>query len=69
MKLVFIFLSLWSSNAFAYLDPGTGSIILQASIAAIITAFYAVKTYWYIIKHYLSSKFSFFKKTASKDNE
>ena len=62
MKLIYIFLLLWANNAFAYLDPGTGSIIIQSSIAAIAAGFYALKTYWYNIKSYLSSKFSFFKK-------
>ena len=69
MKVVCIFLLLWANNAFAYLDPGTGSIIIQSSIAAIVAVFYAVKTYWYSIKSYLSSKLSFSKKNTNNDDE
>ena len=36
--------------AFAYLDPGTTSIILQGIIAAIVGATVVVKTYWYRLK-------------------
>lgn len=41
--LLFIF---YSSNAYAYLDPGTGGIILQAIfgiIAGVITFYYFLK--------------------------
>ncbi len=31
---------------FAYLDPGTGSIIIQAVIGAAVGAAVVVKTYW-----------------------
>jgi len=35
----------------AYLDPGTGSFIIQAVIAGIVGIGVAVKTYGYRIKH------------------
>ncbi len=41
--------------AYAYLDPGTGSIIIQSIIAFIAAGFYAVSVYWHKVK-------SFFKK-------
>ena len=31
----------------AYLDPGTGSMILQGLIAGIAVAWFTIKTYWY----------------------
>ena len=34
----------------AYLDGGTGSLILQATIAGALTAGYVVKTQWYALK-------------------
>ena len=37
-------------NAFAYLDPATGSIILQGLIAAVAAAGFVVKAYWYKIR-------------------
>ena len=33
----------------AYLDPGTGSMILQVIIGCIVGAAYAIKSYWYKI--------------------
>lgn len=35
-----------SSPFFAYLDPGTGSIILQSVIAGIFGAMIAIKVFW-----------------------
>ena len=31
---------------FAYLDPGSGSLVLQILIGGIAAGFFAVKTYW-----------------------
>lgn len=36
--------------AWAYLDPGTGSIILQGIIAGVAVAGLTIKTYWYKLK-------------------
>ncbi len=36
--------------AWAYLDPGTGSIILQGIIAGLAVAGLTIKTYWYKLK-------------------
>ena len=54
--LVFVFtLSLlWSQNAYAYLDPASGSIILQALVGALIGLGIGVKVYWYKIKEKFS---------------
>lgn len=42
-----LLLSLFPVQAQAYLDPGTGSIILQGVIAGIAVAWFTIKTYWY----------------------
>lgn len=39
--------------AYAYLDPGTGSIILQAVIGAVAGALIVVKLYWYRFTSFL----------------
>ena len=39
-----------STPAWAYLDPGTGSIILQGLIAGIAVAGLTIKTYWYKLR-------------------
>lgn len=36
-----------------YLDPGSGSVILQALVGALVGAGIAVKVYWYKIKEKL----------------
>lgn len=43
--IILIFLST-TTTAHAYLDPGTGSLILQALIAGIAAALAAVKIFW-----------------------
>ena len=40
------------SKAQAYLDPGTGSILIQSLIAGIAAAALVIKTYWYRIKSF-----------------
>ncbi|MCC7259056.1 MAG: hypothetical protein IT486_11875 [Gammaproteobacteria bacterium] len=37
-------------DAWAYLDPSTGSMILSAIVGLFATAALAVKTYWYKLK-------------------
>ena len=56
---LFLFGSIFPLTAFAYLDPGTGSIILQGLIAAVAAAGFFMKTYWFKLK-------SFFGKSKSK---
>ena len=40
------------TNAYAYLDPGTGSIIVSAIVAGIAT----IKHYWVLIKNFFKNK-------------
>jgi hypothetical protein len=39
---------------FAYLDPGTGSYVLQLALAGMLGASYAVKHFWARIKSFFS---------------
>ncbi len=43
--------------AHAYIDPGTGSYILQLFLAALFGALYTIRLYWVRIKHFLSNLF------------
>jgi hypothetical protein len=43
--LVFFLLSS-TSNAYAYIDPGTVSIVLQGLISAVAATIVALKIYW-----------------------
>lgn len=51
--------------AHAYLDPGTGSMILQGVLAAIAAAAVVTKLYWYRISRF----FGFSKKNPDIENE
>ena len=51
-----------ASPAFAYLDPGTGSMILQAIIGGIVGGMIAIKVYWKKVKGFFSGS-----KTESDD--
>lgn len=59
---IFYFTFLLTLDAQAYIDPGSGSIIIQAIIAAIATAGTTVTIYWRKIK-------DFFKKDKKKHDE
>lgn len=48
----------YMSPAYAYLDPGTGSIILQGLLASIAATMTIAGMYWQRIKSFLSSIFS-----------
>jgi hypothetical protein len=42
-------------DAHAYLDPGTGSYVLQLVIAALLGAAFALKVFWLRIKGFFSN--------------
>ena len=41
-----LLLGVFASPAHAYLDPGTGSIILQTVVAALAGSLMAIKVFW-----------------------
>lgn len=43
---VFAVFTLFPINIFAYLDPGTGSYVIQILIAGVAGAGFLLKTYW-----------------------
>jgi len=46
----------FAAPAMAYLDPGTGSMIVSAIIGIFATIGLALKTYWYKLKSLFSRK-------------
>ena len=56
--LLLLIPGLFISDAFAYLDPGSGSMIFQALIGALVGVGIALKIYWEKIKLKLSLIFS-----------
>ena len=46
------------SEAFGYIDPGSGSYLLQVIVAGALGAGFAVKTFWSNIRSYFRGRFS-----------
>ncbi len=55
-------------NAYAYIDPGTGSYILQMIIAFLVGASFAIKIYWRKIRTFFTNLFSKIQKDEKNDN-
>lgn len=43
------------SDAFAYIDPGSGSMVIQMLIGALVGVGITLKVYWYKIKDRISN--------------
>ena len=59
MRLILVValaLMLVAAPAFAYIDPGTGSFLVQGVIAAVIGAGVAGKLFWHKIKALFTGK-------------
>ena len=56
--LLILILVSWPRTASAYLDPGTGSYIIQVILAAIFGSIFAIKMYYYQIKNFFKKLFS-----------
>jgi hypothetical protein len=54
--LALLLLFTFSQQAAAYLDPGTGSMILQGIIAGIAVAGFTIKNYWYRIRAFFGKE-------------
>jgi len=53
-SLLFIFHELFVSDVYAYLDPSSGTMAIQAILGVLVGAGIAVKVYWEKIKIKLS---------------
>jgi hypothetical protein len=60
---VLALLGTFSANAAAYLDPGTGSILIQGAIAGIAAGAFTMRMYWYKVKAFFTGQ-----KRASSEN-
>jgi len=53
---VFLLQLILASSAFAYVDPGSGSYILQVLIGFALAGLYALKHYWAKIRNLFKKK-------------
>ena len=66
--IITVILFLWSiKDAHAYIDPGTGSYIIQVIIGGVLGAAFALKVYWKKVKSYFANLLS--KQTKNDKNE
>ena len=54
--VLLVFFGIYIQSAYAYIDPGTGSIVFQAIIGALVGLGITIKIYWYKIKERLMRK-------------
>jgi hypothetical protein len=53
LLVVIVCILAFPPQAQAYLDPGTGSLIVQSVIAAFVAGGFAIRLYWRRITHWL----------------
>lgn len=63
--LALSFLIASTGQAHAYLDPGSGSYIIQFIIAGLVGSLFGIKTFWLQIKTFIGG---FFSRNKGKEN-
>lgn len=58
LLLIAVFQLVISQNAFAYLDPGTGSFIFQVLVAAVVGGLFTLKMFWKKIRIFFRNHLS-----------
>jgi len=56
--IIFLSFFIFTTNAHAYLDPGTGSIILQAIVGAFAAFFTSIYIFWNKVKNFYKKIFN-----------
>ena len=51
--ILFAMIVIQSQNAHAYIDPGTGSYLLQILIASVVSGLFVIKIWWAKIKAFI----------------
>jgi hypothetical protein len=54
--VVVAWMTIFPSEALAYLDPGTGSLIVQSVIAGIAAAGFGLRLYWRRIRAWVDNR-------------
>jgi hypothetical protein len=66
VALAVLFVSLAvPSEAYAYIDPGSGSFLLQVLIASLLTVSFIIKTWWRNIKATFTALYARHKQSKS----
>jgi hypothetical protein len=63
-------LALTPSNAWAYVDPGTGSYVFQLAAAGFLASAYTLRRYWHAVTTALRTRFGLDRgRTTADDGE
>ena len=54
------------SDAMAYIDPGTGSFMIQIALGFILAGLFTIKIYWLKLKTFITHKLRNIKPTAKQ---
>jgi hypothetical protein len=54
---ILIFTLTFPYHAHAYLDPGSGSYMLQILLGTLVAGFFVIKQYWHRLKHFFKERF------------
>ena len=55
LALMIVFFAFSIKDAYAYVDPGSTSMIIQMMLGVLVGAGIAIKVYWYKLKVFFSS--------------
>ena len=58
IRILVLLMAVIPGSAFAYLDPGSVSMVINIIIAGIVGAIISVKIYWNFVKTWLMKTFS-----------
>jgi hypothetical protein len=58
LTIAVVLLLAFAREAHAYIDPGTGSFIIQLVIGGVLGALFALKVYWAKVKLFFAGMFS-----------
>ena len=66
---IIVLIFLFNNSAYAYIDPGIGSIVLQAivGVLAVVVTFFSFS--WQKVKNFIKKKFSSKKKKFDSDSK
>lgn len=67
--LVGILFTIFTKPAHAYLDPGTGSFLLQVIVGGFLGGVFIIKGYWQRISAFFTKKKSNQSSTSTEDEE
>ena len=65
LSVMFAIIGLSTNNAYSYIDPGSGSIIVQLLIALFLGFLVSIKIYWQKLKTFMEGLFR--KKTEQEE--